>query len=489
MRVSYLSSLFITLISLTLACSKKDEPTNTHTTSEPEPLEATHTIMELINDFSDGEIKEKVVVKGSVISSDKGGNIQNHLFIRDYSGALRIAMTGDKLYQTYPQETELLVVCTGLKVDRTSRTLTMADGNPLTSIDSSEVIIKTGENNRLPDDALDPNQLSDDDLNSNFVASGFYFDESLIGEPFIDAHQTTIRSMKHQNGKEIKVIMEPGSSFDDENIPEKFGPVKGLLVKMNGDFVLRPRGLDDMIFTANRIPPFEKRTFTYNGNTLPYQVLFPRNYDPTSSYPLVIFLHGAGERGSNNTSQMAYGSNTFGSYDARTNYPAIVIFPQCPSNTMWSRRAKYDQNGQLLFEFPVEQNPNTAMEMVIELVRDYVAHEAVDDKRIYVSGLSMGGIGTFEFCYYAPDLPAAAVSIAGGHDSAFVDSYAAGIDFRLYHGDNDGVVPPRYSREMHTALQQGGFSSEYFEAPGRGHEWNYVLNDPDYIQWMFNQSR
>ncbi|HBF21138.1 MAG TPA: phospholipase, partial [Cryomorphaceae bacterium] len=97
--------------------------------------------------------------------------------------------------------------------------------------------------------------------------------------------------------------------------------------------------------------------------------------------------------------------------------------------------------------------------------------------------------GTFEFCYYAPDLPAAAVSIAGGHDSAFVDSYAAGIDFRLYHGDNDGVVPPRYSREMHTALQQGGFSSEYFEAPGRGHEWNYVLNDPDYIQWMFNQSR
>ncbi|MGB0177314.1 MAG: alpha/beta hydrolase-fold protein, partial [Owenweeksia sp.] len=274
-----------------------------------------------------------------------------------------------------------------------------------------------------------------------------------------------------------------------EIIPAKQGPVKGILVKVNSEYTLRPYRLSDLEFTFERNPPFEKQTFTYNGNTLPYQVMFPRAYDPNGSYPLVVFLHGAGERGTNNTSQMAYGPNTFGSYEARSDYPAIVIFPQCPSDVMWSRRAKYDQNGQLIFQFPVEQDPNYAMNMVIELVRDFVANEAVDDKRIYVSGLSMGGIGTFEFCYYAPDLPAAAISIAGGHDSSFVSGYATNIDFRLYHGGKDGVVPPRYSQEMHTALQQGGFSSEYFEAPNRGHEWNYVLNDPDYIQWMFNQSR
>lgn len=234
---------------------------------------------------------------------------------------------------------------------------------------------------------------------------------------------------------------------------------------------------------------FRKRTFQLGGNTLPYQILFPRGYgNGTTTYPLVIFLHGAGERGSDNERQMIFGSETF--LAASEEYPAVVIFPQCPSDVMWSRRLKYVNNqGVLTFEFPVESEPNYAMEMVIALVRKMVDEEAIDPKRIYVTGLSMGGIGSFEFCYYAPDLPAAAISIAGGHDSTLVSSYAQDIAFRLYHGSADGVVPARYSRQMYDGLTNQGFQAEYFEAPGRGHEWNYVFDDPDYIEWMFSISR
>ncbi len=248
-------------------------------------------------------------------------------------------------------------------------------------------------------------------------------------------------------------------------------------------------GLSPTPVVPDTVFGFKKRTFQLDANSLPYQILYPRGYsNSTESYPLVVFLHGAGERGSDNERQMIFGSETF--LESNAEHPAIVIFPQCPSDVMWSRRLKYvNTDGILTFEFPVESEPNYAMEMVIALVRELIATESVDPNRIYVTGLSMGGIGTFEFCYYAPDLPAVGVSLAGGHDSTLVHSYAEDIAFRLYHGSADNVVPARYSRQMHNGLNELGHQVEYFEAPGRGHEWNYVFNDPDYMEWMFSITR
>lgn len=492
MKVIRIVPVLLTVMLFISSCSRDDKnDTPSNTPNQPTAAtEATHTLLELIDEYGGKEIKDPgIAVTGTVISSDEEGNVKNQLFLRDDTGALFISINGTKLFETYPLDAEVLVQCTGLKVDADNRSLTTATGDPLVFNGTEGIITKTGNTNFYSTTNLNPEDISIEDLNHNFHAFGYQFDEDVVGESYILNNQTTIRTVRSIEGKEVKLVFEPGSAFEGETIPTKQGPVNGLLVKQDGGFVLKPVSLDDLAYTFDRTAPFEKQTFSFNGNTLPYQIMFPRNYDPNGSYPLVVFLHGAGERGSNNTSQMAYGPKTFGSYDARTDYPAIVIFPQCPSDIMWSRRAKYDQNGQLIFEFPVEQNPNSAMELVIELVRTTMANEAVDDKRIYVSGLSMGGIGVFEFCYYAPDLPAAAISLAGGHDSSFVSSYGTNIDFRLYHGANDNVVPPRYSQEMHAGFQKNGFQSEYFEAPGRGHEWNYVLNDPDYIQWMFSRSR
>ena len=76
---------------------------------------------------------------------------------------------------------------------------------------------------------------------------------------------------------------------------------------------------------------YQKRYFTFKENTLPYRILFPENYDRTKTYPLVVFLHGAGERGNDNEKQLVHGSWLFTNEQNRQKYPAIVIFPQCPA--------------------------------------------------------------------------------------------------------------------------------------------------------------
>lgn len=276
-------------------------------------------------------------------------------------------------------------------------------------------------------------------------------------------------------------LFYPGSKFSYHEVSSHTGSLDTTVANATySGFLIQP----------DTVPHFEKKSFSLGENTLPYQIMFPENYDPKSSYPLVVFLHGAGERGSGNMRQMTHGPATFASDLAREKYPAIVIFPQCPSDVMWSRRIKYrNDQDELIFEFPVEDKPNYAMELVIKLVRDLIPHEAVDENRIYVTGLSMGGIGAFEFSYYAPELPAAVASLAGGHDSGLVSSYAGDIEFRLYHGSDDTVVPARYSAQMFRRLTELGYNAQYFEEPGRGHEWNYVLEDPEYLEWMFSVSK
>ncbi len=252
-----------------------------------------------------------------------------------------------------------------------------------------------------------------------------------------------------------------------------------------------PDEADQLSFDRSRHSLFTKEVFELSGGSIPYQVMLPKDYDAGTAYPLVVFLHGAGERGTNNTSQMANGTQTFVSQAARENYPAIVIFPQCPPEFMWSRRTKETIDGELIFTFPVKAVPNEPMNLVIELTKSFITSGQADANRIYVMGLSMGGIGTLEYLYYASDIPAAAISIAGGHDSSLVETYGNEVAIRLYHGSNDGVVPPKYSRDLIEALDAlPNEEAEYFEAEGKGHEWNYILNESDSVlSWFWSHSK
>ena len=162
---------------------------------------------------------------------------------------------------------------------------------------------------------------------------------------------------------------------------------------------------------------FEKKSFTSkDGQTLPYRILFPENYDQSESYPLVVFLHGAGERGNDNEKQLVHGVKAFLDTAARRKFPCLVIAPQCPTDGYWGS-VKVDRNSSLnKFDFNYSYEITKALEATLELTKQIIKTEGVDKDRVYITGLSMGGMGTLEAVYRQPKLFAAAVAVCGGAD-------------------------------------------------------------------------
>lgn len=244
---------------------------------------------------------------------------------------------------------------------------------------------------------------------------------------------------------------------------------------------------------ANGQQNFEKRDFvSAKGDTLKYQVLFPRSYSDEKEFPLVIFLHGSGERAGDNQLQMKHGSRMFSNPANMEKYPAIVLFPQCPANDTWigNTLPARDQNANIDWSTMANAPIASSLEKVKELIDSYVAKEKVDTRRIYIMGLSMGGMGTFDLVARYPNLFAAAVPICGGVYAPRLKEAAKSVKFRIYHGDADQVVSCNNSREAYIALKQFGANVTYVEFPGVEHNsWNPAFNQPDFFGWLFKQKR
>ena len=231
---------------------------------------------------------------------------------------------------------------------------------------------------------------------------------------------------------------------------------------------------------------YQKKEFVFaEGKTLPYRILYPANYDKTKKYPLLLFLHGAGERGKDNEKQLAWGSKLFITEENRKNFPAIVVFPQCPEESFWAVM-KTDQTKQppeRTFDYTVE--PNWPLTAANELVKKISKEEGVDKSRIYISGLSMGGMGTFESVYRYPDVYAAALPICGGGDVNHYDKRVAKVPFWVFHGAADAVVDVKLSQEMVEKLKSLKAEVRYSEYPGVNHDsWKNAFAEPDYLSWM-----
>ncbi len=148
---------------------------------------------------------------------------------------------------------------------------------------------------------------------------------------------------------------------------------------------------------------FEGKVFSSKDAALPYRIMYPKNFNPKQKYPLIVFLHGAGERGSDNLNQLTYGASMFASDSVRDKYPAIVVFPQCEINSYWANvKINQDDKGFRSFQFFPEGNPTPPMELLVKFVKTMSKEKYVDKNRIYVGGLSMGGMGTFELLYRLP---------------------------------------------------------------------------------------
>ena len=142
---------------------------------------------------------------------------------------------------------------------------------------------------------------------------------------------------------------------------------------------------------------YEKRMFINKGDTLRYRLLLPENYDPGKMYPMVLFLHGSGERGSDNTAQLAHGGELFLRDSIRKAYPAIIVFPQCPAQDTWADvTVSKDSTGKREFIFKAEGKPTPPMRLLKKLVKYLIAQYPITKRQVYVGGLSMGGMGTLE---------------------------------------------------------------------------------------------
>ncbi len=213
----------------------------------------------------------------------------------------------------------------------------------------------------------------------------------------------------------------------------------------------------------------EKRTFKSGGAELPYRLLKPAGYDPKKSYPLVVFLHGAGERGSDNEAQIRHGVREFASAKHRKQYPCFLIAPQCPAKRGWAG--------------------SEPERLVLELIPALQKEFSIDAKRIYVTGLSMGGYGTWNLIGRRPELFAAAVPICGGGNEKMAEKMAK-VPIWAFHGDKDTAVPVDRSRKMIAAIEKAGGKPKYTEYKGVGHDsWTRAYGDAKMFAWMFAQKK
>ena len=168
---------------------------------------------------------------------------------------------------------------------------------------------------------------------------------------------------------------------------------------------------------------YKKVVFAKSGDTLNLRVLYPKDFDASKKYPILFFLHGSGERGNDNESQLVHGSKQFLKDSVRNAFPSIVVFPQCPANDYWSDVNIVTENGQRTFNFLKGGKPTKAMHALLAVVKDFLNKDYVDKNQVYVGGLSMGGMGTYEILRRKRHIFAAAFAICGGDNLANVRKY------------------------------------------------------------------
>ena len=219
-----------------------------------------------------------------------------------------------------------------------------------------------------------------------------------------------------------------------------------------------------------------------NGEELLYRFHKPAEFDPNAGpYPVLIFLHGAGERGNDNTAQLKHGKDFL--LKAANEQQCFVIAPQCPRSKRWAEVNWFAPTHKM------PEQPSDPMGLLLELLAKMQKQYPLDTQRFYVMGLSMGGYGTWDLLQRCPGKFAAAVPICGGGDETGA-SEVVKTPVWAFHGDKDGAVPVARSRNMIKALKAAGGEPKYTEYAGVGHNvWDRVFNDPEVGKWLFSQKR
>jgi predicted peptidase len=208
-----------------------------------------------------------------------------------------------------------------------------------------------------------------------------------------------------------------------------------------------------------------EKTKIVRKTTLNYLLWLPADYkkDKSKTFPVMIFLHGSGERGENLDLVKKNGPPSF--VENRPDFPFILVSPQCPEGTWW--------------EIGDQQ---VMLEKLLDKYR-------IDRSRIYLTGLSMGGFGTWAWACKYPDQFAAIAPVCGGGDAIFADKLK-NVPVWAFHGEADPVVPVKLSVEMVEAVNANGGSAKITVYPGVGHDsWINAYNDQELYKWLLSNRK
>ena len=225
---------------------------------------------------------------------------------------------------------------------------------------------------------------------------------------------------------------------------------------------------------------FRRQTYVgARGERMRYLLFEPADYDRRRKYPLVLWLHGGGSRGEDLDLILAHGDKHGPLFlarpDQQKNYPAFVVAPQCPAGRFWA-------------DTDADQ-PSEEMRLVLELLDRLRAEHSIDERRLYVLGISMGGYAAWDIITRRPGMFAAAVPICGGGAESRA-GLMTGTAVWAFHGDRDEAVNVSQSRRMVAALKKAGAAPRYTEYEGVGHNsWEHAFAEPDLLPWLFAQRR
>jgi predicted peptidase len=241
------------------------------------------------------------------------------------------------------------------------------------------------------------------------------------------------------------------------------------------------------------VKAYEEKTVRYTGGeykdeAFKYRLLKPAKIEEGKTYPLVVFLHGAGERGDDNVAQLKYFPEMMAKAEYREKYPCFIIAPQCREGKSWSGFGRRRNNAGNAASDANE--PSDQLKVVMQILDKTIKENPVDSSRLYLTGLSMGGYGSWDWATREPDRFASVVPICGGGDDSKADRLVK-LPIWAVHGDADEAVPVERSRTMIAAIKKAGGNPKYTELAGVGHNsWTPAYTDPDgVVKWMFEQKK
>lgn len=221
---------------------------------------------------------------------------------------------------------------------------------------------------------------------------------------------------------------------------------------------------------------------TEDGRTMNY-CRREMNWDQPGDAAVVLFLHGAGERGDDNEKQLFHGAREITEWCEKNKMKVLLIFPQCPSGKQWVD-TPWSAPSHIL---PAESE---SMKLALEILDEEINEGDIDESRVYIAGISMGGFGTWDAISRYPEKFAAAFPVCGGADLAMAEKVKE-IPILTYHGAADTVVLPKRTRDMAEAVKKaGGTKLRYVEIPECGHNsWSQAFAEEKNWKWLFEQKK